>query len=58
MSLTFSDNSAVRLADTAQPAALNDLLLAALDAGMANSCSANARSLGNCVCSFHQASIS
>jgi len=37
-----SDDSAVRLADTVQPAALNDLSLAALDAGKANSCHANA----------------
>jgi len=48
MSSTFSYDSAVRLADTVQPgmqsAALNDLSLAALDAGMANSCRANARS--------------
>jgi len=31
MSSTFSDDSAVRLADTVQLAALNDLSLAALD---------------------------
>jgi len=31
MSSTFSDDSAVRLADTVQPAALNDLSLAVLD---------------------------
>jgi len=31
MSSTFSDDSAVRLADTVQPAALKDLSLAALD---------------------------
>jgi len=31
MSSTFSDDSAVRLADTVQPAAQNDLSLAALD---------------------------
>jgi len=36
------------LADTVQLAELNDL---SLDVGMANS-------FGNCVCSFHQASIS
>jgi len=42
---------------TVQPAALNDLSLSALDDGMANRCRANARSFGNCVCSFHQASI-
>jgi len=46
MPSTFSDDSAVRLADTVQPAALNDLLLAALDAGMASSYRANARSFG------------
>jgi len=31
MSSTFSDDSAVRLADTVQPATLNELSLAALD---------------------------
>jgi len=46
MSSKFSDDSAVRLADTVQPAALNDLSLAALDSLcgngiMANSCRAN-----------------
>jgi len=58
LSSTFLDDSAVRLADTVQPAALNDLSLAAVNAGMANSCRANARSCGNCVCFFNQASIS
>jgi len=58
MSLTFSDDNAVCLADTIQPAALKDLSLAALDAGMTNSCHAHARSFGSCVYFFHQAGMS
>lgn len=48
MSPTFVDDRAERLADTVQPAALNDLSLAALDGGMAKTWLASACSFGNC----------
>jgi len=56
---TVSGERAVRRSDTVYPAALNDRSLAALEAGIANSCRASVAGLGNwCECSFHHMRIS
>ena len=56
---TFSVDKAVQRAEIVQPATLNERSLAALDAGMANSCLANVRNLGKVLdCSFHQLRMS